>query len=89
MTAVLRTLGGVPITITATRREAEALRCSEFHHVTPDLGGRYYFTGGRYAPNRTWTGQDPVRRYAQDCLAQDLAEQIARYHTSRDQREPQ
>jgi hypothetical protein len=85
VTAILRTLGGVPVTITANHAEAEALRASEFHRVTRDNGGTYYFNGGEYdAARRGLREVDPVRRYAEDCLAVDLGKLVAQWKASHD-----
>lgn len=74
MTAILRTLNGVPITITRHWDEARALAVSEFHRVTPDIGGVHFFShGGRYdaSVRRGLRQEDAVREYAVDCLDAD------------------
>lgn len=73
MTAILRTLGGVPVTITRRADEARALAVSEFHYVTPDWGGVHFFSGGRYdaSVRRGLRQEDPVREYAVDQLGLD------------------
>lgn len=69
MTAILRTLGGVPVTITRHPDEARALAVSEFHRVTPDIGGVHFFShGGLYdaSARRGLRQVDAVRAYAVD-----------------------
>ncbi|PRY35326.1 hypothetical protein [Umezawaea tangerina] len=74
MTVILRTLNGVPVTITHDEPEAWALAVSEFHYSTPDVGGVHCFShGGKYdATNRRGLKQvDVVREFAIDCLDAD------------------
>jgi hypothetical protein len=74
VTAILRTLHGVPVTITRHPDEARALAVSEFHRVTPDIGGVHVFShGGRYdaTARRGLRQVDAVREYAVDMLDAD------------------
>lgn len=80
MTYILRTLNGAPLHITSTRDQAEESRVSDFHHVTPDIGGRNFFSGGLYdAGERVMGRPDAVTRYGRDMLAEDLEREIRRY----------
>jgi hypothetical protein len=73
VTAIVRTLNGVPITITRDWDDALALCVSEFHHVTRDNGGAHYFIGGLYDAHAQHGLRrvDVVDRYARDCLSAD------------------
>lgn len=75
MTAIVRTLGGVPVTVTRDWDEALALAVSEFHYVVPDHGGVHFFShGGRYdaTVRRGLRQVDAVREYAEDCSAVEV-----------------
>jgi hypothetical protein len=74
VTTILRTLHGVPVTITCHVDEARTLAVSEFHRVTEDLGGVHFFShGGRYdaTVRRGLRQADAVREYAVDQLDAD------------------
>ncbi|HWO61425.1 MAG TPA: hypothetical protein VNO31_15455 [Umezawaea sp.] len=71
MTTILRTLGGVPITITRHADEARTLAVSEFHYLSPDIGGVHFFSGGgKYdaTVRRGLKQVDAVREFAVDRL---------------------
>jgi hypothetical protein len=82
VTAILRTLGGVPVTITRHADEARALAVSEFHRVTPDIGGVHFFShGGRYdgTVRRGLRQVDAVREYAEDVLGEERDRLVAEW----------
>lgn len=75
----IRTLG-VPVTCCHEHQAADLMAGMENHRSTRDVGSANFFTGGLYDTNRPGLGQwDPVRAYARDMLAVDLATETDRY----------